>query len=67
LLKKHGKRPRIGGDIPAACSFIRPASLIQSVVQGGESRVSKRMRETPRARNAQAMSLLIVVAAGQPL
>src|SRR5262245_18836486 len=55
-----------GGAIPASTSLRRPSSVIQSVVQAGESSVRTSTAVAPRVSTASRTSAAIASIAGQP-
>ena len=59
--------PRGGGAMPYALSCSRPRSLIQSVVQAGESCVSIATSANPPASYAARTIISIATVAGQPV
>jgi hypothetical protein len=56
--------PACGGATPYSCSLRRPSSLIQSVVQAGDSTV--RTVLDPGALQRESISSAIMFIAGQP-
>jgi len=58
--------PCSGGAIPYSLSFVLPSSLIQSVVQGGESTLLIETPSTPCLRNASMTLCSITSVAGHP-
>ncbi len=53
--------------MPASASFLRPRSLIQSVVHAGDSTVRTRTSAYPAARRAVERSARMAAIAGHPL
>ena len=55
-----------GGAMPYSLSFCRPCSLIQSVVQAGDSTVRTFELRNPSRSSASSISSVIIFIAGHP-